>query len=63
MPKKYHITGTDTYGDLLTFSTDDESRATAMLHQMREDLENVSMSEGDDMVIVPVLEMNPRGEA
>jgi len=60
MPKKYHITGTDTYGDLHTFSTDDESRATAMLHQMREDLENVSMREGDEIVWIPRMEMNPK---
>lgn len=46
MPKrKYEVSGTDDLGDLHIFCTDDRERAEEILELMREDLDEVTLSE------------------
>ena len=46
MPKrKYEVCGTDDLGDVHIFCTDDRERAEEVADVMREDLEDVEMTE------------------
>ena len=43
--RKYEVSGIDDLGDVHTFGTDDRERAEEIAAIMREDLEDVEMSE------------------
>ena len=45
--RKYQVIGTDDLGDVHTFSTDDRERAEEVAELMREDLEEVAVTEND----------------